>query len=50
MQYRCQFGQNLSIVGDHKSLGDWNPDQGIALQWSEGDAWIGEAEIQLGCI
>lgn len=48
MQYRCQFGQNVSIVGGHKSLGDWNPGQGIALQWSEGDAWIGEAEIQLG--
>ena len=49
MQYRCQFGQNLSIVGG-PGLGDWNPDQGIALQWSEGDAWIGEAEIQLGCV
>lgn len=46
MQYRVKFGENVRCVGGHDRLGNWNPERGMMLEWSEGDAWVGEAELQ----
>ena len=36
------FGQSVKIVGNDKSLGDWNHSNALQLVWSEGDVWVGE--------
>ena len=45
LPYRCQFGQHLAIVGDDERLGQWNVQQGVAMQWSEGDVWHVDLEV-----
>lgn len=33
------FGDTFVLVGDHENLGAWDPEQGLAMQWTEGDVW-----------
>ena len=45
LPYRCEFGQNLSIVGSTTSLGSWDVDQSVDMEWTDGDVWRVELEI-----
>jgi len=45
LPYRCDFGQNLAIVGSEHQLGAWDVTKGVALRWSDGDVWQGEIEM-----
>jgi hypothetical protein len=48
MHHRCDFGQHLAIVGGHAVLGGWEPSKAVALTWTTGDEWVGEAIIEPG--
>lgn len=45
VNYRCDFGQHLAIVGSH--VGEWQPERAAPLAWGEGDWWSGEVELPL---
>ena len=45
LPYRCEFGQNLSIIGSTTSLGSWDIDQSVDMEWTDGDVWRVELEI-----
>uniref|UniRef100_A0A061SEP4 Neopullulanase n=1 Tax=Tetraselmis sp. GSL018 TaxID=582737 RepID=A0A061SEP4_9CHLO len=40
-----EFGQNLVLVGNHPILGEWNVNEGVPLDWVEGNRW--EVEMVL---
>ncbi|KAK9840076.1 hypothetical protein WJX74_002967 [Apatococcus lobatus] len=46
LPYRCNFGQSLSIVGSAHLLGSWNVQRGLQMQWTSGDVWTVEMELQ----
>lgn len=48
MQHRCRFGEHVAIVGGHEQLGSWDPKKAVALQWREGDEWVGNASFGAG--
>lgn len=39
---KTAFGQSVKIVGNDRSLGEWNHSNALQLVWSEGDVWVGE--------
>ena len=43
--YRCNYGQHLRLVGSTQGLGSWNADEGVAMQWSDGDLWRVDVEL-----
>mmetsp|Transcript_15839 Transcript_15839/g.29016 ORF Transcript_15839/g.29016 Transcript_15839/m.29016 type:complete len:296 (-) Transcript_15839:668-1555(-) len=47
IHYRANFGESIILVGSHPSVGDWNPDNGISLQWTEGDIWKGTVSFDI---
>ncbi|KAL6871450.1 hypothetical protein ACP4OV_014279 [Aristida adscensionis] len=42
LKKQCAFGQSFHLVGDHPALGVWDPLKAVALEWSDGHAWIVE--------
>eukprot|EP00899_Mesostigma_viride_P015996 jgi/Mesvir1/24398/Mv11066-RA.1 len=48
MQRQAAFGQSFRVVGSHPALGSWNAAQGLKLEWSDGDIWVGEALLPEG--
>lgn len=48
LPYRCNFGQNLRLVGSGAPLGDWDVSRSAAMTWSAGDVWKAELELELG--
>lgn len=45
--YHCHFGQHLCIVGSPASLGSWDINQGVTMQWSDGDLWSADLDLPL---
>ena len=39
------FGRRLVVVGDFPEFGAWDVNGGVALEWSEGDCWVGTVPI-----
>jgi hypothetical protein len=39
LQKQCAFGQRFLVVGDHPTLGLWDPTKATALEWSEDHVW-----------
>lgn len=46
VQRRVPYGHAVALVGDAPSLGEWDPARAALLQWSEGDVWQGELEVE----
>lgn len=44
--YRCNFGQNLAMIGAGETLGDWDASKCVKMQWSDGDLWTAELALQ----
>ena len=42
LEKECHFGERLYVVGNHPILGDWNVDEAIPMDWSEGHIWTTE--------
>ncbi len=45
LPYHCHFGQQLLLVGSHHALGLWDVLKGVSMQWSEGDVWHADLEV-----
>ncbi|KAL6841464.1 hypothetical protein ACP4OV_028607 [Aristida adscensionis] len=45
LKKQCAFGQSFHLVGDHPALGVWDPLKAVALEWSDGHAWIVEKDL-----
>eukprot|EP01023_Acetabularia_acetabulum_P010374 TRINITY_DN14737_c0_g1_i2.p1 TRINITY_DN14737_c0_g1~~TRINITY_DN14737_c0_g1_i2.p1 ORF type:complete len:291 (-),score=47.66 TRINITY_DN14737_c0_g1_i2:357-1229(-) len=45
LPYRCQFGQQLCIVGNTEHLGLWDVKKGLSMEWSTGDVWKADIEL-----
>ena len=42
MKYQTQMGQELGILGNLNELGNWNQDNALRMQWTDGNVWIKE--------
>lgn len=43
--YNTVFGQEIAISGSNDKLGNWNKNKLFYLEWSQGNKWIGELDI-----
>ncbi|KXZ49645.1 hypothetical protein GPECTOR_20g502 [Gonium pectorale] len=48
VQYKCNFGQTVSLVGDSTELGRWSAQQGVRMRWSKGDTWTCSVKLPAG--
>lgn len=48
VRYKCEFGQEVYLVGNCEPLGDWDVMQGVQLVWSPGHVWEGSVELPAG--
>ncbi len=48
MPYRANLGDHLAVVGAGEHLGDWQVSKSFALNWTEGDEWVGTLEVPAG--
>ena len=39
LPHKCQYGQQLCIVGSTSVLGNWNTEQGVGMHWQPKDLW-----------
>ncbi|KAI8467083.1 MAG: carbohydrate-binding-like protein [Monoraphidium minutum] len=46
--YRTDYGQHIAMVGSNELLGNWDPQRGVGMQWSEGDVWVADFEVAPG--
>lgn len=44
------FGEHLRLVGSTPAMGDWTTNEGLALEWNEGNNWTASAELPAGPI
>ena len=44
MKYQTQMGQELGILGNLNELGNWNQDNALRMQWTDGNIWKKEIE------
>ena len=45
---KCDFGTSVVVTGSMDALGNWDPMQGLQLEWSEGHAWSADASLPIG--
>jgi len=45
VNYKCNYGDSVYVVGDIDELGNWNPQRAIKLTWSEGHNWSSKIRI-----
>lgn len=48
--YRCEFGQNLSLIGSSSALGEWDLQSCTNMHWSDGDIWRAELNLPARCL
>jgi alpha-amylase len=48
VQASTDYGQTVCVVGDHVSLGGWDPAQALPLDPSQYPTWTGRAEVERG--
>lgn len=48
VRYKCEFGQEVYLVGNCDALGDWDVMRGVQLVWSPGHIWEGAVELPAG--
>lgn len=48
IRVRTEFGQQLVVVGGCATLGAWNIDNGLRLNWQEGHIWETGVELPAG--
>jgi len=39
INYKTEFGQSISILGDHPKLGNWSDTKAASMKWHQGDQW-----------
>ncbi|XXG39583.1 hypothetical protein AAC387_Pa01g0509 [Persea americana] len=48
VQKECQFGQQFLLTGEDPMFGLWDPENAVALDWSDGHVWSVELDIPVG--
>ncbi|XP_047309626.1 uncharacterized protein LOC124913046 [Impatiens glandulifera] len=48
LQRECSFGEQFYLVGDNLMLGNWDPQDALPLEWSEGHVWTLDLDIPVG--
>jgi hypothetical protein len=48
VRYKCEFGQEVYLVGNCSALGNWDVLEGVQLVWSPGHIWEGSVELPSG--
>jgi hypothetical protein len=48
VRYKCEFGQEVYLVGNCGALGDWDVMKGVQLVWNPGHIWEGSVELPAG--
>jgi hypothetical protein len=48
IRLKVDFGQQLFVVGSCASLGAWNMDNAVKLNWQEGHIWEAAVELPAG--
>eukprot|EP00898_Chlorokybus_atmophyticus_P008039 jgi/Chlat1/8236/Chrsp77S00623 len=43
-----KFGETVVVVGDHASLGQWDPRRGAAMTWNDGHVWVAHVDLPPG--
>jgi len=46
VQYDTNFGEKVVVAGNYSILGEWNPEKGFELLWSEGNYWKGSLILE----
>jgi len=47
-QAPTELGEIVHVVGNHASLGDWQPERGLALNASEYPSWAARVDLEPG--
>ncbi|CAK0784239.1 hypothetical protein CVIRNUC_007443 [Coccomyxa viridis] len=47
VNYHCEWGQQVVLVGSSQRLGNWQADDGLEMQWNEGDVWTIDLDLPL---
>ena len=45
VNYRCNYGDSVYVVGNIEALGNWNPTRALKLDWSEGHNWMKKLKV-----
>ena len=45
IQHAVRYGECLRIVGSCAELGQWKPEKGLVMSWSDGNVWSGSIEL-----
>jgi 4-alpha-glucanotransferase len=45
LHYVAEFGQLLHLIGSDASLGNWNPEHSVLMQWQPGNFWVADAQL-----
>lgn len=49
-EFQVNFGEHLRLVGSTPAMGDWSPNEGLSLEWSDGNNWGATASLPAGPI
>lgn len=50
INYRCEFGDELRLVGSADELGAWDESRGLRMNWSENDLWTITVDLPFGLV
>jgi hypothetical protein len=42
-----EWGQEVALVGAADSLGNWDVEKSITMNWNDGDMWTAQAELPI---
>eukprot|EP00951_Prasinocladus_malaysianus_P029440 scaffold271917_cov47-Prasinocladus_malaysianus.AAC.1 len=48
VQKEVPFGQSVKVIGGHPNLGEWNLDNALPMEWSEGNVWRADVDLPAG--
>lgn len=48
MPLQVSFGESHKLVGGHPALGDWDIGNAPQMQWSDGNIWTLEVQLEEG--
>ncbi|GIL93459.1 hypothetical protein Vretimale_12705 [Volvox reticuliferus] len=48
VEYKCSYGQSLTLVGNTAPLGNWSFKRGQRMHWSRGDVWTCNVMLPAG--
>ena len=47
IQYRCEYGQRVALLGAPEQLGAWDPTRCVKMSWSKGNIWAARVALDI---